>query len=1120
MATNKSKVGAPKASIATAISEFGAEAAKKLHNAAVTGAPEDQIRAPFEQLLKQISSVIGFADGTVIAVGESSISDLKTRPDYAVTVNGALVGFIELKAPGKGADPRKYKDPHDKAQWEKLESLPNILYSDGEGFSLFQNGELFDSVLRLNGSIEADGGGLSAPPGLQLLFEQFLRWEPIPPSSAKELAHVCARLCRLLRDEVTEQLGKKNAALTHLAEDWRKLLFPDASDERFADGYAQAVTFGLLMARAKKIKLANGLQQVAAALSKTNSLIGAALNLLTHNAENQETLKTSLGTLTRVLDAVDWVKISKGKSDAWLYFYEDFLAVYDNELRKQTGSYYTPPEVVSAMVGLVDEALKSSRFGLHNGMAAPQVTLADPATGTGTFVLGVLRRIAENISSDEGPGAVKAAISAAVKRLIAFEMQLGPFAVAQLRILAEIVDLTDGESSATPRMFVTDTLANPYEEQEWLPEMLAAIGNSRREANRIKREETITVVLGNPPYKEKAKGKGGWIEGETKDDEESAPLADWMPPREWGVGVHAKHLRNLYVYFWRWATWKVFDHGPGSRTGVVCFITVAGFLDGPGFQGMRDYLRRKCDEIWVIDCSPEGHQPDVSSRIFQGVQQPICIVLASRSGGKAEDEPARVQFKALPEGHRNEKFEALSAIRLDSGKWSECSTDWRAPFRTASNDLWASYPALEDYFGYNGSGVMPGRTWVIAPDASSLVNRWKALTNAPEEQKELLFHPHLRGGKPGDRHSKKIIKKGLHGILHRDLPVAADHDPVVTPIPYGFRSFDRQFIIPDVRLINQPNPSLWKTLSKKQVFLTALERPSPTSGPAVSMTANIPDLHHYKGSFGGRVFPLYVDASGTNPNILPGVIEFLSKRWKVKIEAADVLAYIAGIAAHPAYTLKFGNNLSTPGLRIPLTGEKNLFMKAVEIGRTVVWLHTFGERFADPTKGKPSKPRLPKERTPVMPKDGAISEKPGEMPDTIKYDGAKKRLLIGKGFIDNVDPKAWAYEVSGKQVLLQWFSYRKADRDRPIMGDRRPPSPLCQIQPDHWLPEYTTDLLNVLHVLTMLTELESEQAALLDAICAGPVISVEDLKKAGALEKPAAKKAADEDDQQGLLIGL
>jgi hypothetical protein len=110
----------------------------------------------------------------------------------------------------------------------------------------------------------------------------------IAPRSAKELAESTARLCRLLRDEVTEQLALKSVVLTELATDWRKLLFPDATDERFADGYAQAVTFGLLMACAKSIKLSTGVQQVASTLSQTSSLIGAALRLLTDNEHTEQ----------------------------------------------------------------------------------------------------------------------------------------------------------------------------------------------------------------------------------------------------------------------------------------------------------------------------------------------------------------------------------------------------------------------------------------------------------------------------------------------------------------------------------------------------------------------------------------------------------------------------------------------------------------------------------------------------------------------------------------------------------------------------------------------------------------------------------------------------------------
>jgi hypothetical protein len=1084
-----------------AVARFGAQAKSKLRNVAASGEPEDQLRAPLEGLIHDVTELCGFPRNTVEAVGESTIAALKTRPDYAITVRNALVGFLEIKAPGKGADPRKFRG-HDKEQWEKLQSLPNLLYTDGNQFSLCRSGELEGSILFLKGDIESSGSALDAPPELLALFDNFLRWEPIPPKNAKELAKVVARLCRLLRDEVSEQLELQSPALTALATDWRKLLFPEANNAQFADGYAQAVTFGLLMARAREIELSTGLDQAAKKLGQTNSLIGAALRLLTDDADNQKTLKTSLGTLTRVLDAVDWHAISNGNPDAWLYFYEDFLEVYDNDLRKRTGSYYTPPEVVGVMVRLVDDVLRS-RFQQPSGLASSAVTVADPAVGTGTFLLGVLSRIASSIEADEGAGAVPEAIDAAIKRLIAFEMQLGPFAVAQLRIYAELLHFIGKMPKTPPRMFVTDTLGNPYIEIEQLGSWYGTIAESRRQANKIKREEPITVVIGNPPYKEKAKGRGGWIEKGDTARGKAAPLAAWIPPREWGVGAHAKHLRNLYIFFWRWATWKVFDHDPKANTGIVCFISVAGFLNGPGFQKMREYLRRTADAIWVIDCSPEGHQPEVNTRIFQGVQQPICIVLVSRSANSDPDQPAVVRYLSLPEGRREEKFAALAKLNLGEG-WVDCPTDWRAAFLPASTGAWATYPALEDLFAYNGSGVMPGRTWIIAPDADSLLRRWQKLIKAKPEQKEDLFVPHLRNGAPGDKHTKKVVAKGLPGYEARPKAIADEEGDCAPPLRYGFRSFDHQWIIPDNRVINQPNPELWRAHSDKQLYLTAPSDRSPSCGPALSFSSLIPDLHHYNGR-GGRAIPLWRDRAANDPNLPPKLLGFLEKKYKTPVSAEDLMAYIAGVVAHPAYTARFQKDLTQPGLRIPLTANGKLFARAVELGRTVIWLHTFGERFSDPKNGRPAQPpRLAKEKAPRIPASGAIPQDPETMPDEIRYDLSMKRLLVGGGYVENVSPEIWSYDVSGKQVLPQWFSYRKRHREKPPMGDKRPPSELSKIQPESWPSEYTTELLNVLHVLGRLVELEETQAELLVKICSSPTITVEDLRANGALSVPAA----------------
>jgi hypothetical protein len=200
---------------AAAISAFGALTKQKLSNRAASGSPEDQLRAPLEALTRDLAILAGFPDGAVGMVGESALSELKTRPDYAVVVHNALVGFVEVKAPGKGADPRRFSDPHDKAQWDKLKSLPNLLYTDGNAFSLWRDGKLEGSVVRLDGDVEKSGTALSAPPSLVTLFTDFLNWQPIPPKTAKQLAQVSARLCRLLREEVVEQMDLGSVAQRH-----------------------------------------------------------------------------------------------------------------------------------------------------------------------------------------------------------------------------------------------------------------------------------------------------------------------------------------------------------------------------------------------------------------------------------------------------------------------------------------------------------------------------------------------------------------------------------------------------------------------------------------------------------------------------------------------------------------------------------------------------------------------------------------------------------------------------------------------------------------------------------------------------------------------------------------
>jgi hypothetical protein len=212
-----------------------------------------------------------------------------------------------------------------------------------------------------------------------------------------------------------------------------------------------------------------------------------------------------------------------------------------------------------------------------------------------------------------------------------------------------------------------------------------------------------------------------------------------------------------------------------------------------------------------------------------------------------------------------------------------------------------------------------------------------------------------------------------------------------------------------------------------------------------------------------------------------------------------MMAYIAGVMAHPTFTERFRADLVRPGLRLPITAEAEQFERASSLGRELIWLHTYGERMVDEDAGRPQGPPRMAKDGPTVPRAGAIPATPEDFPNELRYDAAARCLFVGKGYVENVSQAMVDYDVSGMKVLNQWFSYRKKDRRRPIIGDRRPPSALSGIQPDRWLAEYTSDLIDLLHVLGRLVALEPAQAQVLEDILSKPLLEHDQLIAEAAL---------------------
>ena len=624
------------------------------------------------------------------------------------------------------------------------------------------------------------------------------------------------------------------------------------------------MTFALLLARIDGIDFeGKQLPEIASLLGERHSLMGKALAVLTDQIVERSVAVT---ILLRVIGAINWDQLAD--ADAYLRLYEHLIGEYDPQ-RMRGGSYYTPNDLVSFMVRFVDEILRV-KMGKPRGLASDDAVITDPAMGTGTFLLSVIDSVAATINAEGGQAAVPPELRALLGRLIGFEKQTGPYAVAELRIHEALKNKYGTEiPEKDARLYVADTLDDPHAEQTYLPPAFDSIASSRREANKIKRDQPVLVVIGNPPYKARAKSMGGWIEHGDSNSGLDAPIQQFRA----GGSDRLEHvLSDAYVYFWRWATWKVFDAHPEQPSGIVAFITPSSYTTGQGYAGMREYLRRTADEGWIIDLAPEGHRPDVSTRVFPGLQSRLCVGVFARYGPADPDHPAQVHHLSVG-GARTEKSARLERLQLDDPDWTDCGTGWQDPLTPAGNAAWTGFPVLSDLFPWHASGVRPGRTWVYSPDVDTLRRRWNRLIAARLEEKSRLFK------ESRDRNIRSIVQ-GLPGLSRHEGTIRGETGTCPQPVRVGYRSFDRQWILPDNRFHDRPSPDLWRVHGDNQVYAVTQQAQPLTAGPGIVFSACIPDMDHFMGHHGGQVLPLFRDAAGQIPNVSPGLCETIA-------EAAD-----------------------------------------------------------------------------------------------------------------------------------------------------------------------------------------------------------------------------------------
>lgn len=290
-------------------------------------------------------------------------------------------------------------------------------------------------------------------------------------------------------------------------------------------------------------------------------------------------------------------------------------------------------------------------------------------------------------------------------------------------------------------------------------------------------------------------------------------------------------------------------------------------------------------------------------------------------------------------------------------------------------------------------------------------------------------------------------------------------------------------------------PVLWQTESQKRLFFASSLVMPLGNGPALTVSTDVPDRHYFCNRGGKDILPLYRDPHGLEPNLTPGLTELLSRRFQREVTAEDMAAYLYAILAQPTYTEQFHEQLGRCELRVPLTKDAEIFFKVAEAGKQLLWLHTYGERFADAAM-KRSDGQIPRGAAKCL---TAVSDAPEGYPEEFNWNEAAQTLHVGEGTFGPVTHDVYDFEVSGLKVVQSWLGYRMKNRK----GKKS--SPLDDIRPECWTRDFTRGLLELLWVLEATVKGYPAQAALLDEVLAGPLFTAGELPPVpGHARKPPA----------------
>jgi predicted helicase len=722
----------------------------------------------------------------------------------------------------------------------------------------------------------------------------------------------------------------------------------------------------------------------------------------------------------------------KRHHDPMIHFYEDFLSEYNPKLRKSKGVWYTPQPVVGFIVRAVDEILQKE-FGLPDGLADYSMTerevaveqsrdkhtsdgmkhvmkrfhrvqILDPATGTGTFLAEVVNQIYDRYRDQQGIWQ-QYVEQHLLPRLNGFEILMASYAVAHLK-LDMLLGETGYQHQSDKRLHVY--LTNSLEESNNEPRTLFAQWLSREatEANVIKRDCPVMVMIGNPPYSGISQNNGEWITKLVGDYKvEPGGKEKLQEKKTW--------LNDDYVKFIRLAENYIENKGEG----VIGYITNRSFIENPTFRGMRWHLLKTFDKIYVLDLHGDTKEgiPD-DENVFD-IQQGVSITLFVKTKKKADSELGRI-YHAEITGSREHKYKHLLNIKWEQSLYDELSPNepyyFFVPKNEEGKDEYDKGFALNDLFINKSSG-------------SASANDTLNISYTEEEQRrkiaDLINLPEQDWRQKCGR--SKDSRDWTYNTAKAD---AMKHQDEIHTIAY--RPFDTRYTCysgVSRGLYASPQAAILNQLKEKDNVAFCMVKTSRDYLFPIFAVNNIVDKTMLSPKDNITVFPLYIykENMGQEERIVNFNIVLYNKiaesinysyctddnrlvdlgeGFDGVLYPMELFDYIYAVLHSPSYRERYKEFLKIDFPRIPYPKDKEMCRDLVEKGAELRQLHLMED--------------LPSKTGVTFPVAGSLQVDCFRWQDNRVYINAEQ-------YFEGVPESAWQFYIGGYQPAQKWLKDRK-----------------------------------------------------------------------------------------------